>query len=323
MRNIAVFILIFSIIFSGCTSTPKPTDNIELTIEVTSTATSGPIHENASLNKSISVGGYKRIYSIYTPKSYTGNETLPLVIYFHSYDWSPKQDMKYTMLNQVADSNNFIIVYPSAVGNWNSGIGEITTIQTRDVNEVEFIDALIDHLGGIYNIDLDRVYATGYSNGGFMAYKLACQLSHRIAAIASVGGVISTNTLADCNPIRPMPVLQIHGTDDPNVPINGMTGWQSVEETLNFWIQNNNCLDTNTITLDDIDLTDECTVNKISYTNCSENANIVFLKVINGGHSWPSAGPTGFLTGNTNQDINAGTEIWNFFEQFSLSALGE
>jgi len=331
MKHIAIIILILSIILIGCTATPeasptstqKPTDDIEPTIEVTSTATSKSIKEDASSYKIFEFEGSKRYYLIFTPESYTGTENLPLVLHISSYGWTPKQEMEYTKLNQVADSNNFIIVYPSSVNNWNSGIGENPQWPTGDSNDVGFIDTFIDFLDSNYRIDLDRIYVTGYSNGGFMAYKLACQLSHRIAAIASVGGEISTNTLADCNPLRTMPILQIHGTEDSWISINGATGLESVEETLNFWIQYNDCQDTNTIAIEDIDTTDDSTVEKISYSNCTDNSNIIFFKVINGGHTWPGAGPAGYPAGNTNQDINAGIEIWNFFEQYSLSAVGE
>ncbi len=178
---------------------------------------------------------------------------------------------------------------------------------------------MIDTLSNHYNIDLERIYACGYSNGGFMSYKLACQLSHRIAAIASVGGVISSNTAANCNPLRAMPVLHIHGTKDPWIPINGTTGCNSVDQTLNYWTDFNNCTESDTIILQDLDQTDGCTTEKISYTNCRYNSNVIYYKVINGGHTWPGADPPGYPAGNTNQDFNASVEIWNFFKDHQLT----
>ena len=213
-----------------------------------------------------------------------------------------------------------MIAYPSGRSNWNSGIEDNSSWPTPDVDDVGFINDLIDILSKSYSIDLERIYATGYSNGGFMAYKLACQLSHRIAAIAPVGGVISTTTLEECNPSRAIPVLHIHGTKDPWVPLDGFSGWHSVEETISYWTNINNCENAETTSLPDTDPTDDSTVERISYTDCTNNSNVIYYEVINGGHTWPGAGPTGYSAGNTNQDFNAGVEIWNFFMDYQLKA---
>jgi polyhydroxybutyrate depolymerase len=263
--------------------------------------------------------GKPRNYIVYLPNNYTGTTYFPLVIYLHSYGWSAWLGMNYTNLNQVADTADFIVAYPNGFPDWNSGINDNPNWPTPNVDDVGFISALIDTLINNYNIDSERIYACGYSNGGFMAYKLACQLNHRIAAIASVGGVISTNTFTNCTPFRSMPVLQIHGTMDPWVPINGTTGWHSVDQTLSYWINYNNCVQVDTTNLPDLDPNDFCTVEKISYTNCTNNSIIIYYKVINGGHTWPGAGPPGYVAGNTNQDINAGVEIWKFFNNYNLN----
>jgi polyhydroxybutyrate depolymerase len=261
-----------------------------------------------------------RNYMVYLPKNYTGTINFPLVICLHPYGWTARHMMDYTKLNQVADASDFIVVYPSGIPNWNSGIGDNPSYPTPDVDDVGFINALIDTMSNNYSIDIERIYACGYSNGGAMAYRLACQLSHRIAAIASVSGIISVSTVESFNPVRPVPVLQIHGTSDTIVPINGSTGSYpySVDQTLSYWTSFNDCVQADTTILTDLDPTDSCTVEKISYTNCSDNSNVVYYKVINGGHTWPGAGPPGFSAGNTNQDINAGVEIWNFFKNYKL-----
>jgi len=262
--------------------------------------------------------GRLRNYMVYLPNNYTGNTSFPLVIYLHSYGWTAQQGMNYTQLNQVADASDFIVVYPSAIPNWNSVIGDNASAQTPNVGDVGFINALIDTMSNRYSIDLERVYACGYSNGGMMSYKLAFQLSHRIAAIASVGGSISTSSAESCNPVRPIPVLHIHGTSDTWVPINGSAGRLSVDQTLSIWTSFNDCVQVDTTILPDLDPTDGCTVEKVTYTNCSDNSDVVYYRVINGGHTWPGAGPAGYPAGNTNQDINAGVEIWNFFKNYKL-----
>jgi polyhydroxybutyrate depolymerase len=258
--------------------------------------------------------GHLRNYIVYLPNNYTGTINFPLVIHLHSGGWTAQQDMDYIKLNQVADSRGFIVVYPNAIDKrWNSG-GR----PAPDVDDVGFINALIDIMSDHYSIDLERIYACGYSRGGFMAYTLACQLSHRIAAIASVSGVLSTSTAESCSPLRTMPVLHIHGTADTWVPINGGSGIYSADQTLSYWTSFNDCGQVDTIILPDLDPTDGCTVEKTTYTNCSDNSNVVYYKVINGGHTWPGAGPPGYAAGKTNQDINASVEIWNFFKNYTL-----
>jgi len=177
---------------------------------------------------------------------------------------------------------------------------------------------LIGYLSNIYSLDLERVYATGFSNGGFMAYKLACQLSDQIAAIASVSGSFSVSTFENCDPKRPIPILHIHGTGDASVPVEGMLGLLSVEETLNYWIEFNECNELTTEMIEDSDPSDNSSVELHTYTECSAGSKIVFYKVIDGGHNWPGAGDAWWPAGNTNQDINASLEIWNFFKDYKL-----
>jgi len=260
--------------------------------------------------------GRLRNYMVYLPKNYTDTIDFPLVICLHPYGWTAERMMNYTNFNQVADDYNFTVVYPSAIPNWNSGVADNPNYPTPNVDDVGFINALIDIMNNRHSIDPARIYACGFSNGGFMSYKLACQLGHRIAAIASVGGMISTSTAASCSPLRTMPVLHIHGTADPYARINGLTGVCSVDQTLSYWINFNDCLQIDTTTVPDLDPTDGCTVEKTTYTDCSDNSNVVYYKVINGGHTWPGASPVAM--GSTNQDIDASVEIWNFFRNYRL-----
>jgi len=225
--------------------------------------------------------------------------------------------MEYTQMNLVADTAGFIVVYPNGKNNWNSGVGVNPNYPTPIIDDVGFINALIDTLSNHYtNIDLDRIYACGFSNGGFMANKLACQLSNRIAAVASVAGVIASSVANTCNSLHTMPMLLIHGTADNTVPLNGATGWYSVDQTLNFWTDINNCDQASTVLLPDLIPTDGCTVEKTTYSNSSDDCKVIFYKVINGGHSWPGAVEDYNWAGKKNMDINASVEIWNFFKDY-------
>jgi polyhydroxybutyrate depolymerase len=302
-RSVLIFLVIgVIIIFFSC-----PDDDV-LALEVTPEL-------GQTQNGSFDFEGHQRNYVVYLPNNYTDTIDLPMVIYLHSYGWTAMQGMRYTLLHQVADTSNFIVVYPSAINNWNSGIGDNPDWPTSDVNDVGFINAMIDTLNNHYSIDLERIYACGFSNGGFMSYKLACQLSHRIAAIASVSGVMSSGTAVNCNSLHKIPVLHIHGTAD-NLVGNEVSGWYSVDQTLSYWTDFNDCVQVDTVLLPDLDKTDGCRVTKISYSSCSDESNVIFYKVINGGHSWPSATADYSWAGAKTNDINASVEIWNFFKKF-------
>ena len=298
MLLVATLILAISVFFITCSS---------------STESEKLQSDDQNISTSFEFEGLQRNYSLFLPNDYTDTIKFPLVIYLHCYGWSASQGKNYTQLHLVADTSGFIVVYPSAEPDWNSGIGDGPGWPTSNFDDVGFINALIDTLSNHYSLDLDRIYTCGYSNGGFMAYKLACQLSHRIAAIASVGGVMSTSTLANCNSGNTMPVLQIHGTADPWVSMYGDMGWHSVNETLSYWTNINNCVEADTTILPDLNQTDGCSVEKISYTNCSDESDVIFYKVIDGGHTWPGADPPGYNAGKTNHDIHASTLILNFF----------
>jgi len=269
------------------------------------------------LEGSFPFGGVSRDYMVHLPGSYDESATYPLVIYLHAYGRSAQLGMDYTQLHLTADTSGYIVAYPNAAPNWNSGIGDNPYFGTPDHDDIGFIDALIDTLRGRYSIDNSRVYACGYSNGGFMAYRLACELGHRIAAIASVGAVLSGSIAAQCNPVRPVPVLHIHGTGDFVVPPGGNDHWPSVRQTLDHWITENSCTRADSVTVADTDPGDGCTVMKFTYSNCANSSIIEYYRVLGGGHTWPGAGPIGVPAGNTTHDIDANAVILSFFDQFT------
>ena len=239
--------------------------------------------------------------------------------------------MDYSQMNLVADTAGFIVVYPNAdtasypPNTWNSGIYDSPIAPPNpNINDVGFLSALIDTLAKHYTIDTNRIYSCGFSNGGFMSFKLACQLSNRIAAIASVAGVISNTTASGCNCSHSIPVLIINGTADGIVPYAGSTGWHSVEQTVSFWTTHNLCSESDTTSLPDTDILDGCTVQRIRFSDSSGNHRVVVHKVINGGHSWPGGDKSHLYLswgniGKTNGDINASAEIWNFLKTYELS----
>ena len=188
------------------------------------------------------------------------------------------------------------------------------------VNDIAFLSALIDSLDLTYNINLNRVYSTGMSNGGFMSHTLACELSNRITAIASVTGSIFTTQYGSfCHPMRPVPVMQVHGTSDPTVPYIGGSGMMPVDSVVKYWVTKNNCNPVPTFSnVPNTSTTDGCTAEHYKYLGGTSGSSVELYKIIGGLHTWP-----GFPFGGvgTNLDINASKEIWRFFNKYTLSSL--
>jgi len=275
-----------------------------------------------SINGAITHDGLKRDYILYVPANYTGNTNVPLVLNFHGYTSNANEQMWYGDFRTIADTSGFIIVHPqgtllNGVTHWN--VGGWTLGST--VDDVGFAEALIDSISSEYNIDPTKVYSTGMSNGGYMSFLLACQLSEKIAAIASVTGSMTPETFNNSNPQHPIPILQIHGTSDEVVPYNGASWTKPIDDVIEYWVNYNNCNPTaNTTNLPNINLTDGSTVEHIIYTNGDNGVTVEHFKVTGGGHTWPG---TVFGGIGTNYDINASLEIWNYFSRYDIKGIIE
>ena len=272
-----------------------------------------------TINASINHGGITRDYILYVPNSYVTGNQVPLVFNFHGYSSNATQQMWYGDFRAIADTAGFIIVHPegtldnSGVTHWNVGWGGST------VNDINFTSTLIDSIASEYSINLDRVYSTGMSNGGFMSYQLACELSDRIAAIASVTGSMNLGWFNSCNPSHPMPVMEIHGTLDPTVPYNASSFTESIPNIMDFWENFNNCNSTAIVTnVPNTNTADGCTAEHQIWENGSNGVAVEHYKIIDGEHSWPGAL---FPNGITNQDINGVEKIWEFFNNYDINGL--
>ena len=271
-----------------------------------------------TINASITHDGIQRDYILYIPELYDGSTAVPLVLNFHGYGSNAAQQMFYGDFRDIADTEGFLLVHPEGttfIGDqfWNVGFPGLSS----NIDDVGFTEALIDELATLYTIDLDRVYATGMSNGGFMSFLLACQLSEKIAAVASVTGSMTQDTFDDCNAQHPTPVLQIHGTDDGVVLYNGNNLSIPIADVISYWVDFNNCETTpTTTTLPDVDVSDGSTIEHSVYEDGDNGITTEHMKVIGGGHTWPGSV---INTAGTNQDIDASMEIWLFFSRFDIN----
>lgn len=271
-----------------------------------------------TISDSFEFDGIDREYRIYIPDVYDASEPTPLIFNLHGYGSSNVEQEFYGDFRAIADTANFIIVHPQGLLD-DFGSTHWNTFGTSDADDVGFLAALLDTVSSQYNIDDARVYSTGMSNGGFMSYKLACALSSRITAIASVTGSITVAELSDCNTNHPMPVLQIHGTADAVVPYDGNFAFTGIEDLVDYWVNFNECNPDPVISeITDIDTDDECTATHYVYDGGLLGSTVEFFKINGGEHTWPGAIVD---VGITNQDFDASIEIWRFFSQYTLSYL--
>jgi len=263
--------------------------------------------------------GETRNFLLYLPTSYSEvGQAMPLVINYHGFGSTSFQQRGYSDINRVAEEEGFITCHPSGIDNaWNVDWDFGST-----ADDIGFTGAIIDTLLTDYNINPGRVYACGMSNGGFFSYNLACNLFDRIAAVASVTGSFTPNMVGNCNPSRKVPVMEIHGTDDPVVPYDGLAGSAApIEDVIDFWLDHNECdAAFETIEIADINTNDGSTVTLNYYTDCGEDTEVLFAIVNGGGHTWPLS-PV--ILGDTNLDYDASQEIWNFFSKHKIEAISD
>jgi polyhydroxybutyrate depolymerase len=238
------------------------------------------------------------------------------VLNFHGYTSNNLEQMFYGDFRPIADTAGFLVVHPMGttdlLGNphWNVGWG------TSSVDDVAFTSALIDSLAASYTINQDRIYSTGMSNGGFFSYYLACNLSDRIAAIASVTGSMNNGQTANCNTSHPMPVMEIHGTADDVVAYDGNILFAPIPNVVSFWVDRNSCSTPASFTaIPDTDQSDACTAEHYFYADGLNGSTVEHFKIIGGAHTWPGSA---FGGAGTNQDIDASREIWRFFSQYDI-----
>ena len=267
------------------------------------------------INSTLSHGGITRNYILFVPASYDPSTPAPLVFSFHGYSSNAALNMNYTGFTAIADTAGFILVHPdgtldgSGTPHWNVGGWTVGS----QIDDVGFTEAMIDEISAGYNINANRVYSCGMSNGGYMSFKLACELSDRIAAIASVTGSMTPQISNACSPSHPTPILQLHGTADPTVPYNGSPTWTlAIDDVIDYWVGFNNCNTTPIITaIDDTDPSDGTNVDHLVYTGGDNGVTTEHFKVYNGEHDW--FGVWG------NMDISSSIEIWKFFSKYDIN----
>ena len=268
-------------------------------------------------NGSIVSLGEKRSYLLYVPKSYDPARATPLVISIHGFAEWPAHQAQMTHWNRLAEQDGFIVVYPSGTSfpkRWRTQIAPGTEANP----EVTFVSDLIDKLAGKYNIDPERIYANGLSNGGGVTFALSCTLSHRIAAFGPVAAAV-TLPVDWCPDPRPAPMIAFHGTADRFTPYDGAKVWLAPEPFPSIpvwtaaWARRNRCAPT------PVESAAAADVTRLEYTNCADEAAVVLYTIKGGGHTWPGGQPMPeWLVGRTSRGVDATRQMWAFFRDHPL-----
>jgi len=255
--------------------------------------------------QSIVHDGINREYVLYIPNSYDGTSSVPLMLNFHGFGGSASDYMQEADMRSLAEAHNFILIYPQGIcldglSHWNAC--PLGGDNKSDADDFGFVESIITEILSQYNVDMERIYAAGYSNGGMMSYGLANYKSDLIAAVASVSGV-----MLDCTgpTNHPMPVVHLHGTSDGVLPYNGNNDWNSAQSTLDHWINFNNTVLTPSIASDN-------NIEHYVYDQGDSSVSVEHYKFIGGDHVWFSA---------TYQGQSTSELVWNFVSRYDINGL--
>jgi polyhydroxybutyrate depolymerase len=276
--------------------------------------------------RTLAAGGLSRSYVVHVPEGHDQKTPMPLVLALHGATMNGPMMAWFSGLNRKADEAGFIAVYPNGTGRfssftWNGG-NCCGLAMKNQVDDVAFINALLDDLMGSYNVDTRRIYATGISNGAVMAYRLASELSDRIAAIAPVSGSMGTE-ISQLK--RPVSVLHFHGTLDEYIPFLGGKGKKSitgtdfwpVDQSILSWVKSNECDENPKI--DVLSKSgDELTVTRKTHAAGKGGTEVVLVVIEGGGHTWPGMRSPAVTLGKSALNISANELMWAFFEKHPM-----
>ncbi|HEX9251434.1 MAG TPA: PHB depolymerase family esterase [Ignavibacteriaceae bacterium] len=261
--------------------------------------------------------GRNRFYKTHLPLGYNFQKQYPVVFVFHGGLGNPDLTEKQTGFSKKADEEEFIVIYPYGTGSFDKKLLTWNTwdccgyADKKNINDVDFIKALLKKIKSEYSIDDKRIYAAGLSNGGMMCYLLACELPEYFAAVAPVSATMFDTV--SCNPKNEVSLIIFNSIDDQHIPYNGGVGEKSlvdveklpVETVVNMWVKKYDCLL--------MHKSESSSFHKTTYKN-DNGTEIVLYKMLSGGHSWPGGQKIRMFGDTPVKDVSATDLIWEFFK---------
>lgn len=284
-----------------------------------------PLKPGTHLHRLI-VGNDKRSAYIHVPPNYEPDRPTPVIFAMHGATMDGIVMMGFTGLNKTSDKHGFVIVYPNGTGvgpllTWNAG-GFTEGFGTR-ADDVGFVKQLLQEVKAAINVDTNRIYACGMSNGAMMCYRLAAEMSDTFAAISPVSG---TMPLGDVQLQRPVPALHFHGTLDTLVPYEMNSDkktlflkLRSVEDTAVSWAKLDGCDPTSSKVEVLSKETDELKITRQTFGPGKDDSEVVLITIEGGGHTWPGEPPPVKFIGKSAMTISANEMMWEFFQKHPLN----
>ncbi len=317
-QAVATLLLGFTLAACGSGDNPAPPP-----LPPQPTGTGVPPEERVfRFDQTLTVAGLARTYTVTLPPTYYDTTTkVPLIIAMHGGGGSAAQFESTSLLTPKADAARFAVVYPNGtagllgIRTWNGG-GCCGHAVANNIDDVDFIRHVITHVTTDFRIDPARVYATGHSNGGIMAYRLACELSDRIAAIAPNAAAMM---VPSCAPGRAVPVLHLHSRLDTQVPITGGFGtgpagvpFPTLASAMDQWVSINGCATVPTVQVTAGQLT------RTTWEPCRAGTVVDLYVTEDGGHSWPGGLPGSSVGDPSSTAIDANDLLLAFFLRHTL-----
>jgi polyhydroxybutyrate depolymerase len=294
-------------------------------------------------------GGLSRSYRLHLPPAAASGQALPLVLNLHGATQNGLLQELQSGMDKSADQNGYLVAYPNGTKvakvltpdpvagkdqfSWNAGVCCGLPV-TRQIDDVAFLEQVIADIEAKTPVDPSRIYVTGMSAGGMMAYTMAAEDSGQIAAIASVSGQVE---LPSIDPVRPVPTMEFHSVNDPIASWAGTAGVgeknrYSVMQGIDKWVTADQCSTEPQHGKKIVGATDTESAGEsaelVTYSGCAGGAEVALWRLTGSGHVWPGApfnlGPpsTWILqgVGRGTVLVNANQTMWDFFQQYSLPA---
>lgn len=273
---------------------------------------SNRLEPGSSQTVHLTSGGRDRSYLVSVPKDYKADTPSPVVMAFHGRGRDSEQMKKLTGFSD----KPAIAVYPQGLTG-SKGTSWQGASYASDADDVKFTGDVLDKVESDLCVDTNRVYAAGMSNGGGFASLLACRMSDRIAAFASVSGAYYGGTRAGCNTAGAVPIMEFHGTGDPTMKYEGGNGkggeYISVSEYIDQWVARDQCSHEA-----EVSEPVEGVEHRVFSDGCHNGSEVQQYRIDGGGHTWPGA-PEGLGTGRDTPNLHATDLIWEFFQNHRLS----